>query len=250
MSLILDALRRADAERERGAVPGLHTPQPMPPVAPGPVSVRTPAIVAALVVCAAAAGGGAAWWHLRTPAGTAPAVVAVAPVAAPLPAPAVVAAPVVAVPAPAPVPLPAPAPAPAPAPVAVAVAETPPAARKAEVPVAAAKPVTPARAALPPPVQAPAPEPVPAPPAAPPATPAAPPRPPLLLELAPATRQQLPQLTVSGASYSADPAFRMVIVNGQVAREGDAVANGVVLESIAQRQVVLRGLGQRWAVPY
>ena len=247
MSLILDALRRADAERERGAVPGLHTPQPMPPVAPGPVSVRTPVIVAALVVCAAAAGGGAAWWHLRTPAGTTPAVVSVAPVAAPLPAPApapaVIAAPVVAVPAPVPVPLPAPAPTP------VAVAETPPPARKTEAPVAAAKPATPARAALPPPVQAPTPEPAPPAPVTP-AAPVAPPRPPLLLELAPATRQQLPQLSVSGASYSADPAFRMVIVNGQVAREGDAVANGVVLESIAQRQVVLRGLGQRWAVPY
>ena len=31
MSYILDALRRADAERERGAVPGLHA-QPVPPV--------------------------------------------------------------------------------------------------------------------------------------------------------------------------------------------------------------------------
>ena len=35
MSYILDALRRADAERERGNVPGLHA-QPMPAVtAPG-----------------------------------------------------------------------------------------------------------------------------------------------------------------------------------------------------------------------
>ena len=33
MSLILDALRKADAERERGAVPGLHA-QPAPPDEP------------------------------------------------------------------------------------------------------------------------------------------------------------------------------------------------------------------------
>jgi general secretion pathway protein B len=230
MSLILDALRRADAERERGAVPGLHTPQPMPPVAPGPALVRTPAIVAALVACAAVAGGGVVWWQLRSPAETAPAVVLAAPVAAPAPAAAVIAAPV---PVPVPVPLPPPAP--------VAVAEPPPPPRKAEPPVVAAKPLA-APAPSPVPVPAPAPEPA--------AAPIAQPRPPLLLELAPAARQQLPQLTVSGASYSADPAFRMVIVNGQVTHEGDPVGNGVVLESIAPRQVVLRGMGQRWAVPY
>ena len=73
---------------------------------------------------------------------------------------------------------------------------------------------------------------------------------PLLQELPAEVRQRLPQLSVAGASYSANPAYRMVIVNGQVLHEGDEAAAGVVLESIAPRQVVLRSAGQRWAVAY
>ena len=214
MSLILDALRRADAERERGNVPGVHTPQA---VVPSPVpagGARAPVVLLSVLAGAVLAGGFVAWWFWRLPAEV-PAVVAVAPVvvpapaAAPAPAPAADVKPVV--------------PAPVVAPKKVEVVKVPPA---------------------PPPPPPPVPVPVPA------AVPAVPARVPTLQELSPAARQQLPSLSVSGASYSADPAYRMVIDNGQVLHEGDQVVNGVLLEAIAPRQVIFKGLGQRWAQGY
>jgi general secretion pathway protein B len=65
-----------------------------------------------------------------------------------------------------------------------------------------------------------------------------------------AVRQQLPALAFSGATYSANPLYRMVIVNGQVLHEGDTAALGVVLEKIEQQQAVLRFRGYRYAVGY
>ncbi len=224
MSLILDALRRADAERERGNVPGLHTPQPTVPAAVPGVGARTPALVLSVLAGAVLAGGVAAWWHWRQP-GDAPAVVAVAvaPVAPPAPVSALV---------PAPVPVPSPSPAPAQV--------------TAAAPVVAPKKVESVRPPVAPPV--PVPMPVPAPSAA--LASVEPARVQLLQDLPAAVRQQLPALAVSGASYSADPAYRMVIVNGQVLHEGDQAANGVLLEAIAPRQVVFKGLGQRWGQGY
>jgi general secretion pathway protein B len=73
MSYILDALKRADAERERGQVPGLHS-QPGPsqphatPRAAVQGSVRRIAWAAGLLLAAAAA---AFWWFM--PAADAPA---------------------------------------------------------------------------------------------------------------------------------------------------------------------------------
>lgn len=214
MSLILDALRRADAERERGHVPGLHTPQPMAPAAVPGRGSRTPAVVVSVLAGAVAAGGFAAWWSWRQPGG-APAALAVAVAPAVLPA---------AAPLPALGPLPAPVSAPVPAPAPAAVVAPPVA---APVPVPVPKKVE----VVKPPVALPA-------------------RVPTLQELAPAVRQQLPSLAVSGASYSADPTYRMVIVNGQVLHEGDPAGNGVLLESIGPRLVVFKGLGVRWTQGY
>lgn len=215
MSLILDALRRADAERERGNVPGLHTPQPVVSAAVPAGGARAPVVLLSVLAGAVFAGGVAAWWHWRESAG-APAVVAVAPVAVPAPAPA-------------------PAPAAVVEPVVPAPALAP---KRAEVVRLPSAPRTPAPVPVPAPVPAPVPVPV---------TPA---RIPTLQELSPGARQQLPSLAVSGASYSADPAYRMVIVNGQVLHEGEQAANGVLLESIAPRQVVFKGLGLRWIQGY
>lgn len=214
MSLILDALRRADAERSRGAVPGLHTPQAMAPVAlPAALPAarsRWPGLVAAFVAVGGLLALGAAWWHGR---------VLVAPVAR-----------VVVAPAPAPVVLPLPAPVPLPAP--AVVPEPAPAPLAAPAPVRKVEPVVPKPApAVPRAVVAPA-------------------AVSLLQDLPAAVRQLLPQLTVAGASYSANPAYRMVIVNGQVLHEGDEAVSGVVLESIAPHQVVMRRQGQRWGVSY
>ncbi|WP_370590610.1 general secretion pathway protein GspB [Xylophilus sp. ASV27] len=71
-----------------------------------------------------------------------------------------------------------------------------------------------------------------------------------LHELPEAVRQQLPALSFSGATYSANPLYRMVIVNGQVLHEGDTAAPGVVLERIEPQQAVLRFKGYRYAVGY
>jgi len=71
-----------------------------------------------------------------------------------------------------------------------------------------------------------------------------------LAELPDTVRQQLPALAISGATYSENPQYRMVIVNGQVLHEGDTAAPGVVLEKIRQKEVVLRTQGYRYAAPY
>ncbi len=64
MSYILDALQRADAERERGTVPGLHT---QPVIVPATATTRRArtglglALTAVLILGGAAAGRG--WWR-------------------------------------------------------------------------------------------------------------------------------------------------------------------------------------------
>lgn len=242
MSYILDALRRAEADRQRGAVPGLQDqPQPLsvPAAAPadGPRRTGLWALAGAGLLVA---GGAAAWWWLKSP-GPAP----VAPVAGMMPAPAVAPtappAPVTPVaPAAAPVPV---APAPAvvssvPA-VAVAVAAAPAPASPALV-----LPPIPPQPAEPPVPAKPAPRAAVAAPAA--ATPDAVRR----QDLPENVRQQLPALTVAGATYSENPRYRMVIINGQVVQEGDTVAPGVVLETIRQKEVVLRAQGYRFTEKY
>ena len=75
MSYILDALRKADAERERGRVPDLGTLPPSTPPRVGPgAQVRVAAgrswrglVLAALVV--GWIGGAVAWWAMRGGAG-------------------------------------------------------------------------------------------------------------------------------------------------------------------------------------
>ena len=86
MSYILDALRRAEADRQRGAVPGLQDqPQPLPAPAAAPADdPRRTGLWALAGAGLLAAGGAAAWWWLKLP-GPAP----VAPVAVMTPAPAV-----------------------------------------------------------------------------------------------------------------------------------------------------------------
>ena len=228
MSYILDALRRADAERERGRVPGLHTrvnplrpaEQPSrrrPPRARGPWVAGLGLLVAATAALA--------WWLTRDDT---------------------------------------PEPSPAPAPVArvtppVTVPEAPPAPppRIAAPPVATA----PARPILAPPPPPPAPAPAPAPPRA--ATPAPAPaarapaptnagdaRLPRVNDLNPTARAALPPLKISGTTYAENPALRMLIVDGQVLQEGQDIAPGLKLESIGPRSAVIVHQGQRLHLPY
>ena len=83
MSYILDALRRADAERQRGAVPGLHDqPALLQPEADGPAPLATAArglMWAGGGVLLAAALAGAWWLGRGSPAPGAAATMAAVP---------------------------------------------------------------------------------------------------------------------------------------------------------------------------
>lgn len=217
MSYILDALRRAEAdrERERGQVPGLHSTAPVAGAAAAARPRRWLPWAGAGLLLLAGIGAGSWWAGAPRDAALPP-----PPAATPLPA----------VPAPAPVAEAAPAPAAVPtAPVAAA-------------PPASASPYLPP---APPPLPVAA-TPAPPPAAAPPAAEAAIPR---LAELPESTRRELPRLVISGSVYSDDPASRFVIINGEVMREGGKPGADLVLEKIAPRELVLRFRGQRFRQP-
>jgi general secretion pathway protein B len=217
MSYILEALRKADAQRERTRVPGLHA-HPFAAEAPVPAQRWGGSVMAALAAVGVVAAI-AITWRLATP-GAAPAVpdpgrVATTPPAVQEPPPP---APVAAAPAP---------PEPATAIVPAAPPPLPPQpAREARAPAAAQAPITvPAASAVP--------------------AAAAPP------VIANAPPPGLPQLAVSGGVYSQNPAQRMLIVNGQVFNEGSEVAGGVrLLEVRADKKAVLNFNGQRFTLPY
>jgi general secretion pathway protein B len=63
-------------------------------------------------------------------------------------------------------------------------------------------------------------------------------------------RRQVPTLSFGGSVYSALPAQRMVIFNGQVLREGDLVTDGLSVEEIRAKSAVLRLRGQRFEVVF
>jgi general secretion pathway protein B len=215
MSYILDALRRAEAERDRGAVPGLHS-QPQAAAAP-PLqhTANSGPWIAAGVAGAVLVLGGLAWWVAgRQPAAALPAALPAAVPAAVAPAP-----PSAAV-APPPAPIVVIMPAPAPAPTAAA----------APAPIAV-QPVAP-----------------PAPPPA--AAPAPPPRIVPFEQLPDDVKRQLPALAIGGAVYSERAADRLLIVGGQLLHEGDSAAPGVVLEQIKPRAAVLRWRELRYEVTF
>ncbi len=214
MSYILDALRRAEAdrERERGQVPGLHSTAPVTGAAAAARSRRWLPWAGAGLLLLAGIGAGSWWAGAPRDAAVPP-----PPPAAPLPA----------APAPAPVALPAPAPAPVPS-----------------APPASASPYLPP---APPPVPVAA-TPAPTPPPAP-TVPAVEARIPRLAELPESVRRELPKLVISGSVYSEDPASRFVIINGEVMREGGKPGADLVLEKIAPRELVLRFRGQRYRQP-
>lgn len=219
MSYILDALRRAENERERGQVPGLNA-QPAPGRATA-TPTRPMAVVPALALgLGLLLLAGLAWWVW--PQGTAPTpggatTAAVAP----------------------------------PAVTAPAVAEPTPAA-SASGPVAPPEPLRP----LPLPVVVSAPPPPPPPPPAPsPAVqvpaPSAPSLSPTvaLAELTAQQRRDWPPLVLGGVVHSDNPASRFIIVNGQLVHEGEEAAPGVMLERIDARAAILRWRDLRVEMP-
>jgi general secretion pathway protein B len=221
MSYILEALKKADAdrERERAGVPDLRAQ--LDAAVPDADAVgqnlhwRWAVPVAALLVAAGA------WLWFDDAAPAPPETVAPRAVAAPA-----------AVPAAVPMAIPAP------------VAPAPPASTTA-MPAAAVP--APARAPVQitarPATAAPRPVPVPKPASAASATADA--KLYALAELPPDVRAQLPALAVGGSVYSPAAASRIVILNGQVFREGDQPLDGLSVEQIRLKSTVLAFRGYR-----
>lgn len=273
MSYILDALRKADAERDLGGVPSLHAqPVPMPEEERSRRSddgedgderrrSRVPGWQWGAVVVAAAAvllAGWALWSQSARP----PAVAGNVAQSGSAPAPVMGSAPATALPPPAASQAPAAAPAPAPVPGPTTATATPkaPAVPATKPAQAAAAPARPAVSVAPPPAARPAArsdaearaarnaatrsavtDPVVVPSgtvtaAAPaPAT-----RLPSFADLPPDVKRGLPALSVSGSVYSSDPASRMLIINGQLVREGDSLGPDTVLEKIQPKSAIVR----------
>lgn len=195
MSYILDALRKADAERTRGRVPGLHAHPVAPP--PGPHAASPGAGVwLMLTATLALAGVAALLWNPQAPlAVVAPSPTPVAPQPASDTAPEPV--PTERVPESL---------APPSAPVA-----TPEPRRLPKQAITAAAPskTAPRLSATTPVADAP-----------------------LLGELPPDIRSQIPALAISGSVYSDNPVQRLLLVNGQVRPQGSPVAPDVTLVEI------------------
>ncbi len=268
MSYILDALRRADAERSRGAVPGLHA-QGLPvdgePAARNYNPLIWAAGIAGVLVVAGAVIVLFGPWH-AAPASDARVTLAPAPELAPTARDSTPAAPAQGE-------QPAAQPGaidPGARPIEPPMGRAPPAYPPVAVPrpavaparVATLEPRADARRAAPAATPAPAPAPAPvehygAPmPAA--ATPVPVPAPSAargnavsnINDLPPNVRATLPRLSVGGAIYSETPSARMVILNGQVFHEGDKPAADTVLEQIRLKSAVLNFRGQRYEVSF
>lgn len=260
MSYILDALRRAENERNRGAVPGLHSQATPATGRSGPVaSAGSRVVLVTAAVLGAVLATGATWWLLERSAsvpgagGALPA--SSSPIALPASAPvgAVIQAAVSAatgdVPAPS-----------------VVTPEKPPVKRSPIVGSAAPRSTASSQAPASPIAHSAVPAAIrqnataetertrasevarvaaPAPGAA--AT-----RPIGTVfaqaDLPPAVREQLPNLQIAGVTYSANVAYRMAIVNGQVLHEGDQAAPGLRLESIEPERTIWSFRGYRYGM--
>ena len=245
MSYILDALKRADADRERdtAAVPDLHA---QADAARGVLAAARPSHGWLMTLALAAAGVALAvlaWrWLDASPADAAPPL----PVAQ-APAPAQALAPSTPALAPAATIIPAAPPLDASVPwVAPAIAPEP-----APIPSLASKPALPPHqpaAAATPAVVAAAPA-VAGRPSAP-ASAAAESRIYSMAELPPDIRSGLPALAVGGSVYSPKAASRIVILNGQVFREGDRPVDGLTVERIGLKSTVLAFRGTRFELKH
>ena len=216
MSYILDALKRADSERERGAVPGLHSQSvPLRKAVTDSRAVAKPLILVGAVLALSLLG--VLGWRSLGPGPVATRAGMPAVAASPPPTSQIAAAASAMATAPAvmdttssvvPVPVAVPAPS-------ASTVTTRPAA-----PVASPRPVPVSRPVV------------------------------NVNELAAEVRQTLPKVVISGSTYSDNRALRMLIINGEVFREGERPAPGLQLEQIGSKSAVLNFKGLRYAVAY
>lgn len=230
MSLILDALRKADAERERGAVPSLHS-QPVVPlsVAP-PKRVARPNWLWIVIGVGIGLAAAAIWvWAGRDvpPASASTGAVERAQPStmgathvAPAPATAVAPSTSAAI-----------APAAAPPGDASAVAEPAPWHKPEERKTS--RTVAKDNAQTGPVSASPAEAPIYSP-----------------EQLPPDIRAGLPQLAIGGSIYSSNPAARSLIVNGQLLRERDRLTQELSLEEIRQKAAIFSYRGYRFEVMF
>lgn len=275
MSYILDALQRADAERGRGNVPGLHArqlPTALEEAAAARTGLRGPLVWGGLLVLVLAATVAGLWmWRSpaspSSPVAAAPATAsqpapAATPVASPpLPAavPIVPAAPVAPVVSPAAPTAPTATPPAALAPSAAASVGAPPAppatvqaaavARAAPQPAPTAPPAASVTPAVAPVSATPAPRAATAPaPTSPTGSSATPSEAPLLSGLPEDLRRQIPALVITGVVHADNPAQRLLVVNNQVLTQDGQLGPDLVLETIGSRHSVFRFRGTRFRV--
>ena len=232
MSYVLEALKKAQAQREQGAVPGIHSTQvPYVAVDGKPRSNPKPLLwsIAALLGVIAAL---LAWRSLSLGGQTGEGVPTASSVPAPrVAAPVVVAPPVAVSSSAAPALLPPPSPVPVSESLAKGEVQVPTATRK-KLPPSRAEPKAEAK------VEAKA------------KVPSNVPRIYAMSELPEDVRRALPTLVISGGSYSASPAQRLIIVNNQVFTESSQLAPGVVVEKIEPNAAVLSFRGYAYRVAY
>jgi general secretion pathway protein B len=211
MSYILEALKKAQAERQLGNAPTIHAPTLHATPVHVPSAKKTGALALGLVAAVVLAAG-AYLWSQRAPVPVAIPATAMAPVPAPVvtPAPAIVVVPppVIAA-APAPTPGPAPRPRKVPAPVPAPAPDAP-----APAPASAEDNVRYAR------------------------------------DLPQELQQQLPRVTFGGYMYSDNAADRLVLVDKTLRREGEEIAPGLMLEKLLPRGAVLNYRGTRYRVNF
>ncbi|MEW7850914.1 general secretion pathway protein GspB [Massilia aurea] len=232
MSYILEALKKAQAERQLGNAPTIHAPAPSYAAPRAGQGAQRRYLALGLGVVAIGAAVALLWPRF---AGEPPVRLAAVtpPPAAPVVAPEPVTVPA---PATAQVVQPAPAPAPAPAPV----VETPPVrAKPAPAPVVAKAPPAPPREVAP----APAPAPVAAQPSGDEQLRS-------LQQLPESLQREIPKVAFGGYIYSPTPGESLLLVDKMLRREGEEVAPGLVLERLTPRAAVMNYRGTRYRASY
>lgn len=236
MSYILDALRKADSERERGEIPGLHAQTAASLDDSAPTSSVNQKLVWAVAALAAVLVLVLSWliWSRsetqpeRPPMPPEHAAMSMRP-APPPTAPQVMAPPVT----------------PPVAGLYPPVNTTPPVAQTQPVTTAPAVP-----AVQPPPVVATPPQPKTEVPIARQAAATEESKLYRLMDLPESVRKDLPTLTIGGAMYSDTASQRMLIINSQVLHEGDKISNDLTLESIQLKSAIFRFRTYRYVVNY
>ena len=236
MSYILDALKKAEAEREREAVPGIHA-QPArgwsaQAAQPAPARLLTLWFGLGLAVVVA----GLIAWRISGSQPSHPVAVEIAPTATPMLLPGVLAAPV-----------PTERAAVAARVVEAQVAPPRPIPSRIEPVVATRKPSSTAVAAVVVPKQV---EARTTATAAAAASAVVDEKVVTLAEMPDEIRRELPSLTISGAIYSENVANRFLIINGQIFHETETPVPGVVLHKIKLKSAVLGFKGYRYSVTY